>query len=86
MRNPIFDTVGRALWAIALLGSAFAGVNYWLTYSAQQEISAPQLAALAAESLVYAIVPYVLARAWDEVSRPRPVVSTVETRAELIAR
>lgn len=85
MRNPVADTVGRVLWLLALLGGALGGADYWLTYASAQQASAPQIAALAAQSLVFAIVPYVLARAWDEVSRPRPGAATTE-RPELIAR
>ena len=52
-----------------LFGAIFGAYNFVTTRTAASEISAPQLAALAAESLVVAVVPYVLARAWDEVFR-----------------
>jgi hypothetical protein len=62
----VVEIVGRVLWAIAGIGTVFAGANYFLTHLTATEISAPQEAALAAGSLVLAIVPYVFARAFDE--------------------
>ena len=74
----VLDVIGRLLWAVALLGAGLGAANFVLTYSAEvlfrqsPEISAPQLAALAAESIAPAVIPYVLARAWDELVRARP--------------
>ena len=73
---------GKMLWTLALVGAGLGGANFILTYAsaalfrANPDISAPQLAALAAESLAYAILPYVLARAWDELTRPLPASGT----------
>lgn len=50
-------------------GTVLGALNYAARFTAS-EVSAPQLAALASESLVLAVLPYVLARAWDEVCRP----------------
>lgn len=64
------DVIGRLLWVGVLLGAALAIFNFATTRLTASEISAPQLAALASESLAIAVLPYVLARAWDEVCRP----------------
>ena len=64
------DVIGRLLWAGVLLGAALAIFNFLTTRMTASDISAPQLAALASESLAIAVLPYVLARAWDEVCRP----------------
>lgn len=67
--------VSKILWAFSGLGALFGGANFLLTYIPQisfrrsPDISAPQLAALAAECLTYAIIPYVLARSRDGLSR-----------------
>lgn len=68
--GTVTDVIGRLLWIGVLLAAALALFNYVTTRMATSEISAPQLAALAAESLAIAVLPYVLARAWDEVCRP----------------
>jgi hypothetical protein len=64
------DIIGRLLWIGVLLGAALGLFNFVTTRLTASEMSAPQLAALAAESLAISAVPYVLARAWDEVCRP----------------
>lgn len=64
------DVIGRLLWIGVFLAAALALFNFVTTYAAHYDLSAPQLAALAAESLAIAVLPYVLARAWDEVCRP----------------
>jgi hypothetical protein len=69
-RHPASDVVGRLLWVGVALGALAGGAEFVLTRVAHGDISAPQLAALAAASLVWAVVPYVLARAWDETTRP----------------
>jgi hypothetical protein len=64
------DVIGRLLWIGVLLGAAYGLFNFVTTRMLASEISAPQLAALASECLAIAVLPYVLARAWDEVCRP----------------
>jgi hypothetical protein len=64
------DVIGRLLWVGVFLGAALGLFNFVTTYATHSDLSAPQMAALAAESLAIAILPYVLARAWDEVCRP----------------
>ncbi len=64
------DVIGRLLWIGVLVGAIIGLFNFVTTRMTASEISAPQLAALAAESLAIAVLPYVLARAWDEVCRP----------------
>ena len=64
------DVIGRLLWIGVFLAAAFGLFNFVTTRMTASEISAPQLAALASESLAVAVLPYVLARAWDEVCRP----------------
>jgi hypothetical protein len=67
------DVIGRLLWIGVMASGGFAALNFVTTYLANStSISAPQLAALAAETLVFAITPYVLARGWDEATRPAP--------------
>jgi hypothetical protein len=64
------DAIGRLLWVGVLLGAALGLFNFVSTRMTVSQISAPQMAALASESLAIAVLPYVLARAWDEVCRP----------------
>lgn len=64
------DVIGRLLWIGVFIGAALGLFNFVTTRMTASEISAPQLAALASESLAIAVLPYVLARAWDEVCRP----------------
>ena len=72
------EVIAKLLWLAALVGAGLGGANFLVAYAnaalfrENPDISAPQLAALAAESLTYAIVPYVFARAWDELMRPMP--------------
>lgn len=63
------DAIGRFLWIGVIIGTILGALNYAARFTAS-DINAPQLAALASESLVLAVLPYVLARAWDEVCRP----------------
>jgi hypothetical protein len=60
--------ISKILWVICARGAAQFALAYFpeIVFRHSPEISAPQLAALAAESLTYAIIPYVLARSWDE--------------------
>jgi hypothetical protein len=69
-RRAFTDLAGRALWAITFLCTAFGTVNFVLTRAAHTDASAPQTAALAAEALATALLPYALSRAWDEVFPP----------------
>ncbi|HAF12630.1 MAG TPA: hypothetical protein DHU55_00515 [Blastocatellia bacterium] len=64
------DVIGRLLWIGVLLGAMFGLFNFMTTFATHSDMSTPQLAALAAECLAIAVLPYVLARAWDEVCRP----------------
>jgi hypothetical protein len=66
----VTDIIGRLLWAGVLFGAALALANFAAGRLLSSEINAPQLAALAAESLAIAVLPYVMARAWDEICRP----------------
>lgn len=76
MRGAVY-VVGRMLWALTLIGAGYGMFNFVATYlhvlySIDLEMGAPQLAALSAESMVPAVVPYVFARAWDEAFRRWP--------------
>jgi hypothetical protein len=68
--GKVADVLGRLIWGVTLLLALFSLLNFVLTRYTAREINAPQLAALAAECLAIAAVPYVFARAWDEVFRP----------------
>jgi hypothetical protein len=77
--RTVANVIARVLWGLVLVGAGLGAWHFGFTYYAEVflreyvEISAPQIAALAAESLVLAVIPYVLARAWDEITRrPRP--------------
>lgn len=71
----VLDTIGRVLWGLAVVGALLGGANFTLTYLTEvafrtnPDISAPQMAALAAETIVPAVVPYVLARSWAGLTR-----------------
>jgi hypothetical protein len=62
--------IGRLLWLLTMISTALAAVGYLVIRAISREISAPQEAALAATTLVWAVVPYVLARAWDQFTAP----------------
>ena len=74
MRNAL-TAVSRALWLVAILGAGYGSLEFFLVYFNQiafrqsPDISAPQLAALAGSSLAFAVLPYVLARAFQEMTR-----------------
>lgn len=53
-----------ALWFLTVVGALLAGFD--LVSTLPKAESAPQQAAVAAQSAAFAIVPYVLARAWSE--------------------
>jgi hypothetical protein len=61
------NVAGRVLWAITLL---FAGYGL-LHFFGDRASTVPEKAVLAAESLAAAAIPYVIARAWDELFAPR---------------
>lgn len=65
--TKVFDVIGRVLWCGVGCGVASA-VLYGIAMLTT-EMSAPQQAAAAADVLVWTIVPYALARAWDEITR-----------------
>lgn len=55
----------RAVWTVALLCALYAVVDFRASWSAQT--GAPQQAALAAYELVWAVIPYCLARAFTAI-------------------
>jgi hypothetical protein len=55
-------------WALAALGSLIGGIVFFATAIAPNA-SAPQEAAGAALAIGFAVLPYVFARAADELSR-----------------
>lgn len=76
MRGAL-EVLSRILWVFVLAGAGYGAFNFFGSYatvllSTELEMSAPQLAALSAESMVVAVVPYVFARAWDEAFRRWP--------------
>jgi hypothetical protein len=54
-------------WLGVGLAASLAGIDFVTTTAGAVNISAPQQAALAAQTAAIAIVPYVLARSYDEV-------------------
>ncbi len=64
------DVIGRCLWLVVALMAGWGLLNFMTVRYTVDEISAPQLAGLAAESLTWALIPYVISRAWDEIWRP----------------
>jgi len=64
------DIVGRILWVVVAV-MAVLGLMYFIyVRSTATTLSAIQICQLAAESLTMAVIPYVIARAWDQVFRP----------------
>jgi hypothetical protein len=61
--------VSRLLWATAILGAIFAAVMVGAGIRAL--ISAEQMAHTATTAVAIAIIPYVIARGWDEATRER---------------
>lgn len=76
MARTLAQLVSRVLWLGALLSAGVGALGFYPTVvwetivRSESGISAPQLAALAGASLAWAAVPYCLARAWDELTRP----------------
>jgi hypothetical protein len=68
--------LSRILWAVAFLGAGWGALEFGLTYvneiafRTNPDISAPQLAALAGSCLAWGVLPYVLARAFQEMTKP----------------
>lgn len=75
MRGAL-TVVSRVLWFVAFLGGAWGALEFGLLYINQlafrqsPDVSAPQLAAHAAMCLAFGVLPYVLARAFQELTRP----------------
>lgn len=67
--GDLLVVIGRLLWAGVGGASLFAAFTYWTARASTTDMSAPQVAALAAEALVIAVLPYCLARAWDGLTR-----------------
>lgn len=71
------DIISRVLWVLVLVGATVGADGFWAAYQEHvflrqtPDLSAPQMAALAAEAMVWAVVPYVFARAFDGATRPR---------------
>ena len=77
------SNIARLFWVLSILGAAVGGANFVMSYVMHQgeQVSAPQLAALAAECLVYAVIPYVFARSFDEATRRRDDAPAVQKAA-----
>lgn len=76
------EIVSRGLWfgtavcaVLSVAGAAIANMT--------PGISAPQQAAVAGGALVWIIAPYVVARGFDEVTRPMPRTAEAPAAAEL---
>ena len=63
------DIVGRVLWVGVAVMAVFSLLYFVYARYTSTGISAIQICQLAAESLTMAVIPYVIARAWDEVFR-----------------
>ena len=63
------DVVGRIIWAIVGVLAVFSLLTFFYARYTAYEISAIQICQLAAESLTLAVIPYIGARAWDEIFR-----------------
>ena len=75
------QAIRKALWLAAMMG-AVAGL---LDFTFTSADSAPQQAALAARSCAWAVLPYVLARAWDEFTRNAKAAVDLGERTEKVA-
>lgn len=67
-RTAFHYVVRRWLWTLAGAVALYGGIDGVLTFPLAD--SAPQQAAIAAVMCAYAVVPYVVARAFDEATRP----------------
>ena len=56
------------LWIVTITGAVLGGVG--LVMGVLMSAGAPQEAAAGAVGVACAAIPYVLARAWDEIRRP----------------
>ena len=64
------DIVGRILWVVVAIMAVLSLLYFVYVRSTATVLSAIQICQLAAESLTMAVIPYVIARAWDQVFRP----------------
>lgn len=64
------DIVGRILWVVVAVMAVLSLLYFIYVRSRASELSAIQICQLAAESLTMTVIPYVIARAWDQVFRP----------------
>lgn len=64
------DIVGRILWVVVAVVAVLSLLYFVYVRSTATGLSAIQICQLAAESLTMAVIPYVIARAWDQVFRP----------------
>lgn len=55
------------LWCGVIIGSVIGGMDFYSAINNAE--SAPQQAAGAAMALCWAIIPYCVARAWDEIRK-----------------
>jgi len=62
----IRGVVSRGLWACAAAGAIMGGLDGFVGLAGAE--SAPQQAAAAAYAVALAVVPYVFARAFDEIT------------------
>ncbi len=63
------DVVGRIIWAVVGVLAVFSLLTFFYSRYTAYEISAIQICQLAAEALTLAVIPYIVARAWDEIFR-----------------
>ena len=64
------DIIGRILWVVVAIMAGLSLLYFVYVRSTATGLSAIQICQLAAESLTMAVIPYVIARAWDQVFRP----------------
>ena len=69
-------TLQKILWIVAFLSAIFGAIEFMGNMSAAE--SAPQQAAGAAMALCYAVIPYCLARALQELSNLRETNETLD--------
>jgi hypothetical protein len=71
-----FQIVSKILWFVCGLSGCFAFLNSALS----NPTSAPQQAAVAAQACATAIIPYILARAWDNLFLEQMEAARAEQR------
>lgn len=67
----VVDLIGRGLW-VSVVAGVVLGLVQFAEVLLRNEITAPQQAAGASMACAFAILPYAMARAWDEIVRPIP--------------